>query len=208
MKPVCKEIQELVIEARSGASLDPRQRRAIQEHVSRCPDCRRFQEEMASIFDELKAPPLPSPPDALFEDLKHAVMGAVAQGETPPVNSFRAFFERVWRLFPQHPFLAPVASGVLGIFIGIALAGTLAFHSPAPAPSHETPRLTLSQSSGTSPDTPLSSLSSISLNEIEEYTGSDLLLDTLENQSNLESSDQWEEQSIESLLSGEPQETG
>ncbi len=208
MKPVCKEIRELVIEAQSGASLDPHQQRAIQKHLSRCLDCRRFQEEMALIFNELKASPLPYPPDALFEDLKHAVMEAVVPGEAHPENSFRALFERVRRLFPQHPFLAPVASGVLGIFIGIALAVTLAFHSPSPVLSQKTPRLTLSQSSATSPDTPPSSLSSISLNEIEEYAGTDALLNTLESQLSLESPDQWEEQSTESLLSGEPQETG
>ena len=55
----CKNIELLIIEA-SERELNEEERSVIEQHTSRCPECRQFREEFEKIHLSLKKHPSPS----------------------------------------------------------------------------------------------------------------------------------------------------
>ena len=95
--------------------LDAAARRSIQEHLERCPDCRRLHQHAAALQAALRTLPAPtSRPGFVDRALAHAT-GAAAGAARPPRRAVVGF--------------ALAATLVLGVVLGIFLAT-----QPAPAP--------------------------------------------------------------------------
>ncbi len=88
--------------------LDAAARRSIQEHLERCPDCRRLHQHAAALQAALRTLPAPTPrPGFVDRALAHAT-GAAAGAARPPRRAVVGF--------------ALAATLVLGVVLGIFLA--------------------------------------------------------------------------------------
>ncbi len=110
----CRDLTPQLDDCLDGR-LDAAARRSIQEHLERCPDCRRLHQHAAALQAALRTLPAPtSRPGFVDRALAHAT-GAAAGAARPPRRAVVGF--------------ALAATLVLGVVLGIFLAT-----QPAPAP--------------------------------------------------------------------------
>ncbi len=210
MKRSCENIQKLIIEAESGDSLTADLYRAIEEHVAGCPSCQAFQRDVVLLLNGLKGRPLPSLSEGFFEEIRENVLTAATRYKTRRPTFWWRIRERIQNFFSWRPVLAPLATGILGILIGII--GATAWMHPASRISQ--PRLALKQNISQTRDSgaqipPSPVVDAVpSPVEIEEYIGTENVLDFLENQEAQAFLSYWSKELPESLLGPPSSETG
>ncbi len=181
MKPRnCREIREWIVEGKSGTPLNDNQWKAIQRHVAKCGACRAFQQDVSRVLAALrKTDPLP---ESFFEEIKTNILEAVApktlrrQSPTPGVLPW------LRALFSRHPLWGPIASGAFGVMMGFALATALPRLGEKAVRLAGNSALSLTANVSGPSSGPVLDIGNVSAAEIEEYMGSEALLDFLESQ--------------------------
>lgn len=112
----CRKVHKLISIALDG-ELDDARRRAVDRHVGRCPDCRRFLAQLTALADRFDLPATPEPRAGFVQRTL-----ARLPEEAPP-----AYRMARWREFLQPaPAALAAASLVLGISLAMTMNGTAA----------------------------------------------------------------------------------
>jgi anti-sigma factor RsiW len=112
----CRKAQKL-ISIGLDDELDDVRRRAVERHLRRCGDCRRFAAQLAALAGRFDLPPLPEP----GADFVQRTLAALPE-ETPQPYRFAA-----WRKsFQPAPAALAAASLALGVFLALRMNGTAA----------------------------------------------------------------------------------
>ena len=198
MKPSCDKIRDLIIERESETPLSDLEEQMIRRHLARCSACRAFRDDVRQLLHGLREMPVPILPDPFFDEIHESILQSM--DDLPPSQTERGFLSRWRERFTRGSILAPVLSGVLGIFIGITV--TLAWRRGFSPFSPTRSSLTRSFSPLSGLVLPGADLTSGPLltGEIEEYLGNEDIYNTLELQDPQDLLSRWSGEMPEDLL--------
>jgi hypothetical protein len=109
----CKDIERLMIDGRDR-TLDRTEVRAIEQHLTQCASCARFQEDLHKIQNGLRAFSCPAPSDEMIQKTKslcYAEMGAAQTSRS--VISQRGQLRSVPKIIWAAVFVLTVLTGIL-----------------------------------------------------------------------------------------------
>ena len=210
MKRSCKNIQKLIIEAESGASLTADLYRVIEEHVAGCPSCQAFQRDVILLLNSLKGRPLPSLSEGFFEEIRENVLTAMTSEKSHLPTLWERILDCFRGSFAWRPILVPTVTGTMGILIGILLA--TAWMRVIPPASH--PRLALNQPTSISQKEtaqaifPTEEEAVPSIEEVEDYVDTEDIFDAMESRETQAFFSRWSQELPANLLEAPLGETG
>jgi len=120
----CRKVQKLISIALDG-ELDEARRRAVDRHVGRCPDCRRFLGQLTALAEHFDLPALPEPRPGFVQ----RTLARLPEEAAP-----------AWRLARWREFLqpAPAALAAASLLLGVTLAMTMNGTAPRAESTDET----------------------------------------------------------------------
>lgn len=117
----CKKVQELLKADYLDGEVSLEQKRDIMEHLARCPECHRLEEELKAqrmLFQETRQ----EVPERVWHNIRDAI---VAEGLNQEANLREGFFARLKKyLFAPQPVFVLARTLTVIIFVGF-LAGVI-----------------------------------------------------------------------------------
>jgi hypothetical protein len=111
--------------------LPPERARRVEDHIRRCPACRREYETTGELLDRLASHKLPDPGEVFWDRMRGAIMGRLAETPARPLP----WYKRDWVAPFQWPGYAWATALLLLVLVPLLLYTRYSGQDAAPLPA-------------------------------------------------------------------------